>query len=50
MHVVSRNVSSRFSKKIEANASEFLEDVEEIYPGYWWSLMSHTYITVKVLS
>ena len=35
MHVYRGNNSSRFSRNSEANASELLENLEEMFPRNW---------------
>ena len=30
-----KNISPRFSKNSEADASEFLENLKDMYPGYY---------------
>ena len=34
-YVPVKNISSIFSWNSEADASEFLEDIEEMFPRYW---------------
>ena len=33
--LIRRNISSRFSSNSESNASELLEDLEEMFSYYW---------------
>ena len=34
VHIVLGNIPSRFSRNSEAVASEFQENIEEVFPGY----------------
>ena len=35
------NISSRFPSNSEVNGSELLENLEEMFPRYWYQMVDH---------
>ena len=40
LHGKQRDISSRFSRKSEANASEYLESLKELFPDYYMVIVN----------